>query len=270
MNTTRLCALLLLEMTHLLAQNYSIGGSIFIAAICKDGILIVSDSRGSVLDKRLRAATPIAYFDGIQKIFFLGDRAVVNTGQGFIGDIPIGSLWDKSRERFPESPLDAFLPNAFELARSLVSLDAVTLLKKNMIALAGVQQRSAAICYYDGDGAFGCIHDGLVQSSPTKFVNYQSQLVAMTMVDAQVIATQSIVDYIAADPKRKLTMGGDFHVAHVTASGPSWVPLAPTVQRWANAEEMIRAIRGGQVSITLVPPSTRRELDELLSGGVSK
>lgn len=267
----RFFALGSLLMTHLTAQDYQIGGSIFIAAICKDGIIVVSDSRGSVLDKRRGAGAPIAYFDGIQKIFFVGDRAVVNTGQGFIGTMPIRKLWERTFAEFPRISMESFLPRAFEISTSQeASPDALALLKKHRIALAGFRERRPAICYYDGDEEFGCTNDGFVQSSPTTFRNFRDRLPSMTMAEATTLAKQSMVDYITADPKRKLTMGGDFHVAQVTMTGPSWTPPKPTGRRWNNADEFIAALRGGQVPLTLVPPATRMDLEELLSGGMSK
>lgn len=62
----------------------SVKGSFLIAAICKDGIVLASDSRGNIFDRSDRDETPIAYFDANQKIFPVGRHAIADTGQGLI------------------------------------------------------------------------------------------------------------------------------------------------------------------------------------------
>jgi len=55
----------------------NIKGSYFIAAICKDGIVIGADTRGAVLDSLSR---PYGYFDSVQKVFALKSTILAEAG----------------------------------------------------------------------------------------------------------------------------------------------------------------------------------------------
>src|SRR3974390_1439735 len=66
-----------------------IKGSFVIAAVCKDGIIVASDSRGTLKDHQGRR---IAYYDINQKIFPIGDKLIADTGYASLNDPKISFL----------------------------------------------------------------------------------------------------------------------------------------------------------------------------------
>ena len=71
------------------SASIRIKGSFVIAAICKDGIIVASDSRGTLKDKRGRR---IAYYDNNQKIFPMGNSLIADTGYTSLNDPKISFL----------------------------------------------------------------------------------------------------------------------------------------------------------------------------------
>src|SRR3974377_2409872 len=86
--------------------------SIFIVAICKDGIVAVADSRFTFSDNDTGRA--LAYADGLEKIIHLHTALLAETGQGFLGD----ERFDLFLKRFEEAagplPVELLLPSLLE------------------------------------------------------------------------------------------------------------------------------------------------------------
>src|ERR1700687_4150601 len=58
--------------------------SIFVAAICKDGVVVVADSRLTFSDNQ--TGQTVAYDDGLNKIIRFDAAVMAETGQGFLTD----------------------------------------------------------------------------------------------------------------------------------------------------------------------------------------
>ena len=82
-------------------QPLRIKGSFVIAAICKDGIIVASDSRGTLKNREGRR---IAYYDTNQKIFPIGDKLIADTGYASLNDAKVSFL-SALMSRFSHSPL---------------------------------------------------------------------------------------------------------------------------------------------------------------------
>jgi len=247
-----------------------IGGSIFVAAICKDGIFVASDSRGNILDARNERQTPLAYFDGLQKVFIVGEFVIVNTGQGFLSGVPVEVLWNESLRRHPAVSIRDFLRSSFNYFETRLSPAGRTLLARHLVAAAGFLDGQATIAYYDGNGQFGQISEGLVQSSPTKFVNLRSALPHMTSDQVALEAEKAILQYSSSSPENSAKMGGEIHKVFVSKSGFRWISKMPSKQTWKDAGELIQAISSGSIKLTLVPPATWDQVQGLLAGGPAK
>ena len=93
MNWSSLCFLLTIMLLYMPLKNITstcatqrlgIHGSFVIAAICRDGIIVASESRGNIFDTRDKDRKPMAYYDVIQKVFPIGNKAIAETNQGLI------------------------------------------------------------------------------------------------------------------------------------------------------------------------------------------
>jgi hypothetical protein len=102
-----------------------------------------------------------------------------------------------------------------------------------------------------------------VQSSPTDFEKLLNQLPTMPALEVAQAARASMERYIAAKGK-SATMGGAFTAALLTTSGVRdlWKLESPIPAR--TLEELVSLVAARRIPVTLIPPATRRDLDELL------
>ena len=75
--------------------------SIFVLAICKDGVVAVADSRFAFADVTRPDGPPLAYADGINKIMRFDSALIAETGQGFIAN----ERFDEFVKRFSAAPI---------------------------------------------------------------------------------------------------------------------------------------------------------------------
>lgn len=243
--------------------------SIFIVAICKDGIVAVADSRFTFFDNETGRA--VAYADGLDKIIRLHDALLAETGQGFIGD----ERFDLFVKRFEEAggplPAELLLPSLLDYgSRRLAPEDVPTLSKQHMAVAKFRRQRHGQllrsaqpiICGYDGR-LRPCVDRGYVQSSPTDFEKLTGRLETMSASETAMQARASMERYIS-DQRKSATMGGEFSAALLTPSGIQdlWLVRKPVPAR--TLDELISLVSARRIDVTLIPPATRSDLDRLL------
>ena len=243
--------------------------SIFVLAICKDGVVAVADSRFAFADVTRPDGPPLAYADGINKIIRFDSALIAETGQGFIAN----ERFDEFVKRFSAAPIrelevDEILPALIQFgAESLPPMGAEAL-RKQHLAVAKFSEGDAVICGYDGK-LRPCIDAGYVQSSPTDFAKLVSKLPKMSAIEVANAARASMQRYIAANGKQ-VTMGGEFSAAILTPYGVRdlWVLKNPIQAR--TVDELNTLIQARKIPVTLVPPATWAEFQELLDSGPAR
>lgn len=243
--------------------------SIFIIAICKDGIVAVADSRFTFFDNETGRA--VAYADGLDKIIRLDDALLAETGKGFIGD----ERFDLFVKRFEDGggplPAELFLPALLDYGSRRLSPEDMSALANQHMAVAkfrrerhGQPLRSAEpiICGWDGR-LLPCVDRGYVQSSPTDFEKLTSRLLTMSALETAIQARASMERYIS-DQRKSAIMGGEFSAAVLTPSGTRnlWIVRKPVLAR--TLDELISMVAGRRIEVTLIPPATQPDLDRLL------
>lgn len=242
------------------------GASIFVLAICKDGVVAVADSRFAFVDITSTTGKPLAYADGMNKIMRLAGAVMVETGEGFIAN----QRFDEFVRRFSAAPIralevDEILPALLEYGSQTLSPFAVEALKRQHLAVAKFVDGDAVICGYDGK-LRPCIDAGYVQSSPTDFDKILPKLAKMPAIEVAAAARASMLRYIAAKGKQT-TMGGEFSAVVLTPKGfrDLWTLSNPIQAR--SIDELNALVQARKIQVTLVPPATWPELQELLDSG---
>jgi hypothetical protein len=240
--------------------------SIFIVAICRDGVVAVADSRFTFSDSDTSRA--LAYADGLDKIIRFDAALLAETGQGFIAD----ERFDRFVARFSKTagplPVELLLPTLLEYGGRRLSAEDMNALAQQHMAVAKFRREHAMICGYDGR-LRPCVDRGYVQSSPTDFEKLVDKLPAMTAVETAQAARASMERYIAAKGKTA-TMGGEFSAALLTADGirDLWTLRNPIPAR--TIEELISLVAAHRIPVTLIPPAKQSDLDELLESGPAR
>jgi hypothetical protein len=257
---------MLVALLHLTFFCNCTDASIFIVAICKDGIVAVADSRFTFFDNDTSRA--VAYADGLEKIIHLHAALLAETGQGFIGD----ERFDLFLKRFEKAagplPAELVLPSLLEYGGRRLPLEDQRMLQQQHMAMAKFRREQPVICGYDGR-LRPCADRGYVQSSPTDFENLAGRLPTMPASKAAAEARASMERYIAAY-RKSATMGGDFSAAVLTPSGirDLWNLRNPVPAR--TLDELIALVASRKIPVTLIPPATRFDLDTLLKSGAAR
>jgi hypothetical protein len=240
--------------------------SIFIVAICKDGIVAVADSRFTLADSDTGRA--LAYADGIDKIIRFDSALLAETGQGFLAD----ERFDRFVARFAAAagplPVELLLPSLLEYGSRRLPAEDLRVLERQHMAVAKFRRDRPMLCGYDG--RLGpCIDRGYIQSSPTDFEKLASQLPAMPALEAAQQARASMERYIAANNKSAI-MGGEFSAVLLAASGIQDIWTLKNPISAGTLEELISLLAARRIPITLIPPATRSDLDDLLRSETAK
>ena len=240
--------------------------SIFVLAICKDGVVAVADSRFAFVDITSTTGKPLAYADGMNKIMRLASAVMVETGEGFIAN----QRFDEFVRRFSAAPIralevDEILPALLEYGSQALPPSSVEALRRQHLAVAKFADGDPVICGYDGKFR-PCIDQGYVQSSPTDFEKILPKLPKLSAVEVAAAARASMQRYIAVQGKQT-TMGGEFSAVVLTPTGfrDLWTLSNPIQAR--TIDELNALVQSHKIQVTLVPPATRSELQELLESG---
>ncbi len=240
-----------------------IRASIFIVAICKDGIVAVADSRFTFADSDTGRA--LAYADGLEKIIHLPSALLAETGQEFISGVRFDRFLAAFSDASGSLPAEQVLPSLLEYGSRRLSAEDFQVLERQHLAAAKFRSRIPVICGYDGRFR-PCVNQGYVQSSPTDFEALTNKLPAMTALETAQSARASMQRYIAATGKSAI-MGGEFSAALLTPAGirDLWRLQHPISAR--TLDELISLVAAHRIPVTLIPPARRSDLDELLHSG---
>lgn len=244
-------------------------GSFVIAAICRDGIVLASDSRANIFDKTDKEQKPIAYYDGMQKIYPLGSVAMAETGQGLILNVFFSAIIDQFSQAMGRNcRADQLLPMFIGYCEQRFPLVAAQEIKKQKLFSVGYINHHPTICYfnaYQPAGPFGRIQDsGLIESDRTLLAKCVDQLSCLSAKKVAALSKRAIESY-ARRGERWKTIGGPIDVLLVSRSGCQWLEKNSSTRNWEYIQDLIRDYRDGKLELNLIPPATRKQLDDLLA-----
>lgn len=234
--------------------------SIFIVAICRDGVVAVADSRFTFFDNETGRA--VAYADGIDKIVWLHDALLAETGQGFLGDERFDLFVKRFQNGAGPLPVELLLPSLLEYGARRLPAEDQRVLEQQHMAVAKFRGERPMICGYDGR-LRPCVGRGYVQSSPTDFERLAGRLGTMPAGEVATQARASMERYITSYHK-STTMGGEFSAVLMTPSEIRnlWLLRNPVPAR--TLDELISLVVARRIEVTLIPPATRSDLERLL------
>ena len=249
-------------------EKLAIKGSFVIAAICRDGIIIASDSRGNIFDKTDKQQKPVAYFDAIQKIFPIGPNAIAETGQGLILNVFFSEVIKKFTEVSVSERVDRLLPTFIDYCERELPSEAVKEIRKQKLFAAGYINDHPTICYFDVEqpgSSFGCIQDsGHIESAPTVLTEDGERLLSLSSEEAAALTRKAIQSFAKQGNGWK-TIGGPISVLLITKAGSRWIENEPQLRRWRYIQDLLEDYREGKISFHLIAPATRQQLDSLLA-----
>lgn len=244
-----------------------IKGSFVISAICKDGIIVASDSRGTLKDKNGRR---IAYYDNNQKIFPMGNKVIADTGYASLHDPKISFL-SALMSGFASNPLSRAavdqLANAyFKYAGEVLPGAGAESAKVQTLVFAGYENGRPTLCIYQGEAnrATTCRSEGYL-SSPRQPIVGLEKVSSLSFGEAAKVMEKTIEDYASA--VQPGPVGGPVVVRIITRSHSQWFSNHPDWPTWASFTDLASDYRAGQISFRLMPGVEKRDLDALIEDG---
>jgi hypothetical protein len=234
------------------------GASIFVVAVCKDGVVAVADSRLTFSDSATGRA--LAYADGLNKIIRFDSALMAETGQGFLGERRFDAFVRQFADASGSLTADEILPALLEYGSHKLAAEDLAVLEHQHLAAAKFRNGRPLLCGYDG--RFGCVERGYIQSSPTDFAEMAGRLPGMSAPDVAAAARASMERYITAQGK-STTMGGEFSAVLLTPTGARelWTLKSPI--QATTLDELIGLVKARRIRVTLIPPATWARLEEL-------
>lgn len=245
-------------MTSIYSQ--SIGGSVVFGAICKDGIVVCSESRASIKD---RDDNIVAFFDEMKKIFIKGDFILAFTGNVIVDDFSVAKYVDSFDPSAATSPT-ILLKEFHNYIVDDIGLERYNKLFKSIkIVAAGFDKNAPQICALVGD-EITCANEeriilGIEGKSGFPAV-YFSQL---TIKEALKPIDKKLKEFSKSSTKHDI---GGPTAAYILKKGKTPKCLKNCLgTTWRNSKEMKIFFKSNLKKIKPVPPNTIEQVIALLS-----
>jgi hypothetical protein len=242
-------------------------GSYVIAAICRDGIIVASDSRGMLKDVRGRR---IAYYDTNQKIFPLGNKIIADTGYASLNDPQISFL-SALMFRFADTEgayadVDEIPHSYFQFAERALPRAGADSAKFQTLMFAGYKGVRPELCIYEGQSTqkVSCTFSGYL-SSPRQQISGLKDLRSLSFDRTAQIMRKTIEDYAAA--VQPGLVGGPVVLRIITRTASEWLGGHPEWPRWTSFSDLDRDYTQRHVLFHLMPGVAKTELDTLVDAG---
>lgn len=244
-------------------------GSFVIAAICRDGIIVASDSRGMLKDRRGRR---IGYYDTNQKIYPMRGNLIADTGYASLND-PRISFLSALMSRFASSDssrveVDQLPASYFKYSSDNLSNAGADSAKVQTLFFVGFKAKKPEICIYQGQSthAVRCAFQGYL-SSPGQHIEELQHLKSMSFSQAAAVMRKTIEDYAAAVSPG--LVGGPVVIRTLTPSGSEWFGSHPDWPQWDSFSDLEKDYDSGRVPFELMPGVAKSELDSLIVEGAA-
>lgn len=248
-------------------EPFRVKGSFVIAAICRDGIIVASDSRGMLKNLQGRR---IAYYDVNQKIFPLGGKLIADTGYASLNDPQISFL-SALMLRFADTvgahvDVDKTPDAYFRFAETVLPHAGADSAKLQTLIFAGYKGLQPELCIYDGQSTqrVTCTFSGYL-SSPRERISGLKDLRSLSFNQAAQVMRTTIEDYATA--VQPGLVGGPVVLRTITRTGSEWFGGHPEWPRWTSFSDLNRDYSQGNVLFHLMPGVARTELDTLVEAG---
>jgi 20S proteasome alpha/beta subunit len=246
-----------------------IKGSFVIAAVCKDGIIVASDSRGTLKDHQGRR---IAYYDINQKIFPIGDKLIADTGYASLNDPKISFLSTLMSD-FAASPnsrvaVDALPDSYFAYASNVLPASGAASARLQTLFFGGFKDGQPMLCMYQGETnrQTKCRLSGYL-SSPGQTISRLENVGSLSFEQAAQIMRKTIDDYAAA--VQPGSVGGPVVIRTITKATSDWLEKPPQWPNWQSFVDLAEDYKNDRIPFHLMPGVAKTQLDALIQDGAA-
>jgi len=263
---TPLALISVLVCLHLSAQP-NLGGSYHLGAICKDGIVIGTDSRGNLF---YNAEKPLAYFDTVQKVFAI--KHCILSIVGLIG-IQNKFLWSYLEEFKSTIPDDIaptqLLQQLYNFVKEKYPTAFKDYIKLHMIC-AGYVNGVALMCAVNGESGNCAENKGIARGDTLSLFSLDKKYTDQYCLNRSCAEVgheieKAILDY----PKRHHChdkIGGPVMLLMVSKTGTvKWLKGRPPAIRWKTIDDFWSDFKRKKVTIHFEDSSYKKKMYQQLN-----
>jgi 20S proteasome alpha/beta subunit len=244
-------------------------GSFVIAAVCKDGIIVASDSRGTLKN---RQGQRIAYYDVNQKIFPIGNSVIADTGYASLND-PKVSFLSALMSDFAGNPrshagVEQLPTSYFKFVNATLPADGADSAKVQTLMFAGYSHGKPVLCIYKGESSrrLVCRSSGYFDSPSIEIAGLK-QVASLSFDQAARVMRAAISNYATAISPGPV--GGPVVVRVITPSRSQWWGSHPRWPNWSSFEDLSRDYQASRIPFHLLPGADKADLDALVEEGAA-
>jgi hypothetical protein len=249
--------------TTQLSPSMVVHGSFAVVIVCKDGIVVAADSRGTIQNSR---GKNLGYYDDVQKVFVLNHNVLAYTGLETIQNLYFGAVVRDFSKNAPKGVQQ--IGAAFSAYSTSFPVEAKTQLLNQKLLLAGYSEAGEpTICYFSMAQTVGpaqeCGHRGFIASDHCLLDRVGAErIVALDHSQAAVMARRAIIDYARAHHASNI--GGPVQVLWLSGSGVSWLRQTPQ-HEWTYIHDFAHDYWLHKVNIHLYRGVSRAELERVIT-----
>jgi len=234
-----------------------------------DSIVIATESRGNIFDKKNSNQTPMAYYDSEEKLFLCKkyNFAIGSTGSGLVENIFFSALAKDFISRLEgknisvnvKDILSCFINDYVKQSYPQI-MDQVSMQK---LFVGGFFEGNSYLCYFNKDQNpnFGFIQGpGSIKSdkSPIGDKNYE----AIDTNEAKKYAEETIKEYAKIGDRWK-TIGGPIDFLEIKIGSAEWLTNY-IKHNCIYLKDFISKVKNNKIILTPIAPYTKKDIDELL------
>ncbi len=236
-------------------------GSHFIIAQCKEGIMVLTESRASIYD-RANPNEILAYHDSAQKSYIIGKNVLVMNGKNLLSRFYFKFIIDKF-EASMNNTISAFelLSTFLDSCKKNLNELNYNWVMQSFIATAGYENGKPIVCFYNPHIGKPQCYDDLTWLEPVKtsfFLHYNQEF---SWKELQKNAASCISEYAQKDGKEK-SIGGLIRVILVTKDDATWVQNEP-ILKFDTSIDFIKAYKNNQVEIHFIVEGAKAKVDSM-------
>jgi hypothetical protein len=234
-----------------IAQEPRFGGTFIGALICKDGIIIGSDSRSTFMNVN---GAPMGYVDGMSKVFAQQETAFAVSGVTSIGDELFGSFVRRN-EYILAKPVNEML---FDVQLRLP----YTNMQKVLLLSAGFIGEDPMICAKDPISPQVCRKSGYITNKESRSLSkWQSGLRGIPSPhEAAAALKQAILESASSDA----TVGGPLTIVYLRKGyPPQWFENGSQDANWTRICDLVSDYQKNKIQIGFT--NSKDELDRFLN-----
>jgi hypothetical protein len=237
-----------------------LSGSYYIGAICKDGIIVGADSRGTFLDGNNNV---MAYFDTVQKVFALKRCIVSVAGLIAVGDRFVSDYLTEFEKTLPDSITPSEILSKLEFFFRTKYPDNISEFGQLHIVSYGFSKSDPVICAMDlrqcvlGSGV--ATGDSLTLFSS----KYDAEFCRKhTCIEIAPLIEREIKKY-AINQRIPFKVGGPIMIVQVRLNGKiSWMRNKPKRPNWRTINDFISEYQKGRIEIHFRSDEFRKDFME--------